>query len=73
MIVGDLVSGSAQLAEAGKKLLMHWELTTEQWHDKTSEKFEETYLEPLQPVVRMTLDAIGRLAETLERAQRECS
>jgi len=73
MIVGDLVSGSAQLAEASKKLLMHWELATEQWHDKTSEKFEEIHLAPLQPLVRMTLDAIGRLAETLERAQRECS
>jgi hypothetical protein len=73
MIVGDLVSGSGKLAEALKNLQLQWTTTNEAWRDSAAKKFEENHLAPLQPYVRLTLDAISRLAETLERAQRECS
>jgi hypothetical protein len=72
MIVGDLVSGAGKLAETMKTLRLHWDETKEVWHDAASRDFEEKRLEPLEPCVRLTLDAVSRLAETLERAQREC-
>ena len=73
MIVGDLVTGAAKLADALKNLHMHWEDTKEQWQDAACRRFEEEHLAPLEPQVHLTLDAITRLADVLERAQRECS
>jgi hypothetical protein len=73
MIVGDLVSGAGRLAEAMKDLQLHWEETKEQWRDIACERFERDHLVDLEPRVRLTFDAVSRLAETLDRAQRECS
>ncbi len=73
MIVGDLVSGAAKMAGALKDLQMHWEIAKEQWRDISAKRFEERHLAELEPLVRLTFDAISRLAETLDRAQRECS
>jgi hypothetical protein len=73
MIVGDLVSGGGKMAAAMKDLSAHWLETKDDWNDITARRFEEAYLAQLEPLVRMTLDAISRLAESLERAQRDCS
>lgn len=73
MIVGDLVSGAGRLAEAMKDLNLHWEETKEQWRDTACRKFEKDHLVELEPLVRLTFDAVARLADTLDRAQRECS
>lgn len=73
MIVGDLVTGAAKLSDALKNLHIHWEETKEQWQDAACRRFEEEHLAPLEPQVHLTLDAIARLADVLERAQRECS
>jgi hypothetical protein len=73
MIVGDLVTGGQKLSEALKNLQLHWEATKEHWQDAASRRFEEQHLITLEPKVHLTLDAIARLAEVMERAQRECS
>jgi hypothetical protein len=73
MIVGDLVSGAGRLAEAMKDLQFHWEETKEQWRDIACQRFEKDHLIDLEPLVRLTFDAVSRLAETLDRAQRECN
>jgi len=73
MIVGDLVSGAGRMAEAMKDLQLHWEETKQQWRDLACKRFEEDHLVDLEPLVRLTFDAVSRLAETLDRAQRECS
>ena len=43
-----------------------------QWEDATSRAFEEKYLVPMEPKFRRALEAIHHLAETLQRAQRDC-
>ena len=58
MIVGDLVTGAAKLADALKNLHMHWDDTKEQWQDAACRRFEEEHLAPLEPQVHLTLDAI---------------
>jgi len=73
MIVGDLVSGAAKLAGAMKDLQLHWTETKEEWRDIAAKHFEEDHLAELEPLVRLTFDAVSRLAETLDRAQRECA
>ena len=72
MRIGDLNSGSARLHVALKNLLLRWEQTKEVWTDQTSRTFEEEHLVPIEPQVKTTLETIGRLAEVLDKAQREC-
>ena len=43
------------------------------WQDAACRRFEEDHLVPLEPKVHLTLDAVARLAEALERARRECN
>jgi hypothetical protein len=73
MIVGDLVTGAAKLSGSLKNLSLHWDETKEQWQDVACRRFEEDHLAPLEPKIRLTLDAVARLADALERAQRDCS
>ena len=45
----------------------------EQWEDDQSRQFDEEFLAPLETKVRRALDAIHHLAESLSKAERECS
>jgi hypothetical protein len=45
----------------------------DQWDDAMHRKFEERFLLPLEGKVRRALDVIHHLAETLRKAERECS
>jgi len=72
MKIADLTTGSAKIASAFASLRVRWEDTKEHWHDDNRRRFEENYLEPLEPQVVAALEAIGRLAEVLSRAEREC-
>jgi hypothetical protein len=72
MNIADLTTGSAKIASAYKALKLHWEATKEDWRDDNCRRFEETYLEPLEPQIKITLEAIMNLAELYTRAEREC-
>jgi hypothetical protein len=43
------------------------------WKDRVRQEFEEKYLAELQERVRSTMDAMDRLAEVIDRAERDCS
>ena len=47
------------------------EVARETWDDARSRSYHETHIEPLMPAVKDTLDALGRLAEVLDRACRD--
>jgi hypothetical protein len=72
MRIADLTTGTAKMATAYKTMRLHWDVTTEQWQDANQRRFEERFLNPLDPQLRSALEAIGRLAEILNRAEREC-
>jgi hypothetical protein len=42
------------------------------WNDKSRHHFEAEHIEEITPTVRLTLDAINRLAEVFARAERAC-
>ena len=44
----------------------------EAWSDETYTRFIETYLEPIEPRMQTMIDAIHRLAEVLNTAERQC-
>ncbi|MGA1618789.1 MAG: hypothetical protein EBS83_07815 [Planctomycetia bacterium] len=67
----DLSSGAAKLALAVKHLGIKWDQATDTWNDATAKQFHEEFLVPLTPEVKQMLEAIGRLAEILDRAERD--
>jgi uncharacterized protein YukE len=71
MRIGDLSSGASKLASALKQINLKWDAATETWHDVRAKSFHQENIEPLLPNVKDTLDAVGRLAEVLDRAARE--
>jgi len=68
----DLRTGASRLEEAMKDLKAARLRITEQWHDQTSQEFQETYLDPLDPLLERTLEAIQRMADVLAKAERDC-
>ena len=72
MNIADLTTGSAKIASAYKALKLHWEATKEEWRDDNCRRFEETYLEPLEPQIKIAMEAIMNLGELYGRAERDC-
>jgi hypothetical protein len=68
----DLTSGVGRMKQATKILREQWLLTREVWTDETARKFEEQYLQPLLPQMQLTLAAVNRFAEVMEKAEKEC-
>jgi hypothetical protein len=68
----DLTSGVGRMKQATKILREQWLLTREVWADETARKFEEQYLQPLLPQMQLTLAAVNRFAEVMEKAEKEC-
>jgi hypothetical protein len=68
----DLTSGAAKLELAMQSLAATVAETEEHWDDETYASFRQTYLAPLEPKVRMALDAMHTLAALLHRAERAC-
>ncbi|MEO1497315.1 MAG: hypothetical protein AAFV43_09210 [Planctomycetota bacterium] len=67
----DLETGAGRIRLALKDLERVWEDAAEEWSDEASAAFREQHLEPLTPIVKNALDAIGRMRHLLHEAQRE--
>ncbi len=72
MRLWDLNGGAAKLELAHKTLQTKVADIGEAWSDETYTRFIETYLEPIEPRMQTMLDAIHRLAEVLNTAERQC-
>jgi uncharacterized protein YukE len=72
MRLWDLTGGAAKLELALKTLRTKAADIGEAWNDEPYARFIETYLEPLEPRMQTMLDAIHRLAEVLNAAERQC-
>lgn len=68
----DLNTGASILEDALKTLQTVRSETTAVWNDETNRKFQEEYLDSLEPRVRRVVDAIRRLADVMVRAERDC-
>ena len=68
----DLYTGAARLSDALVQLETAWARVRVSWNDEARRHFEEEHLAPITPTIRLTLDAVNRLAEVLSRAEREC-
>jgi hypothetical protein len=68
----DLTAGAGKLDMALETLHTAGVEVEKSWNDEANRKFQEMYLVPLKPKVHALLDAIQRLAEVLDTADRHC-
>ena len=68
----DLQSGVGRLQRETKHLADRWQETKQDWDDQASRQFEEKYLAPLLPQVKLTLAAVHQLIEVMGEAEKEC-
>ena len=73
MSLVDLSSPAGKIHTALKDLQIAWGHATEKWRDENSRHFEEQYLMPLAMSAKLSLDAIGRMSEQIQRAEQACS
>ncbi len=67
----DLDSAAGRINLGIKDLGHVWEEVSEEWNDSVSRAFFEERLEPVAPIVKNALDAVGRMRTLLHEAQRE--
>jgi len=72
MKVVDMHTGAAQLTDALVQLETAWDRVQLSWNDDARRHFESEHLATISPTIRMTLDAVNRLADVLSKAEREC-
>lgn len=69
----DLQSGAGRIRRALEHLEIAWNEASTEWNDEASRAFAEQHLEPIIPIVKTSLDAIGRMDLLLREAQRDCT
>lgn len=69
----SLYDGKAKLAYAAERLALRWSEAQEKWNDPVSREFEKQHLATLEPHLRTAQSAIDRLAELMQRVERDCS
>jgi hypothetical protein len=65
-------TSAAQIRDAMHELLTAWNDVQPHWNDGVSRRFCETYLEPLAPLVKLSLDSIANTARMIDQMHREC-
>lgn len=68
----DLDTDAAYLRDALDDLLLAWQQTAASWNDAVSRAYCDQHLEPLGPVVKLSLDATSRMSQIVEQMRRDC-
>jgi hypothetical protein len=68
----DFISPAARLEDSLRQLEMAWTATREHWNDPISQKVEDEYLVPLHGQIRSLLDAVGKMAHIMRKAEQDC-
>jgi uncharacterized protein YukE len=67
----DLSAALQRLKRATRELQDSWSETRQEWNDQASRDFEDQYLEPIMPQLRLLLAASTEFEETLRLVRRE--
>ena len=71
-MICDLNSGVSRLQKSLRHINERWAATKEHWNDQVSREFEEEFLQPLVPRIKLTLAAVHAMAELFHDAENEC-
>ena len=72
MRLWDLTGGAAKLELALQTLQTKTADIGDAWSDEAYDRFLETYIEPIEPRMKTLIDAIHRLSDVLNTAERQC-
>ncbi len=61
-----------KIGSATKDLMALWSNTQVHWNDANSQRFEETYLRPLEMDMRVATSAMDQMGALLSQIKREC-
>lgn len=61
-----------RLQQTLKELGQRWEKVNEDWDDQVARDFHDTFLKPLEPKVKTTMDAMEEMSELLRKMKRDC-
>ncbi|MEN1681443.1 MAG: hypothetical protein AAGJ46_17825 [Planctomycetota bacterium] len=67
----DLYTGAGRIRHGLEELTLAFEASADGWDDSVREKFYEERIEPILPIVKNALDAVGRMQQLLSEAQRD--
>ncbi len=68
-----VVAGSSRLKQTIRVLRDHWLVTGETWSDAVRRRFEDRYLQPLDPATDAAVIGLQKLADVLDQVRRDCS
>ena len=68
----SIESSRTRLQQSIKELMLKWDKANAYWDDKVSRDFKETVLNPLEPKIRVTMEAMEEMSVLLHRLKREC-
>ena len=65
-------SSRNRLQQSIKELLIKWDKASAFWDDKVSRDFKKEVLDPLEPKVRITMEAMEDMSVLLKSLKRAC-
>ncbi len=68
----SIESSRTRLQASIKELMLKWDKANAYWDDKVSRDFKETVLNPLEPKIRVTMEAMEEMSGLLHRLKRDC-
>jgi len=69
----NVMAGSNRLRHSIKALQDHWLAAGATWGDEVARRFEERYLNPLDPATDAALAGLLKFGEVLDRVRRDLS
>ena len=69
----SLPAGMASLTDARRTLNARWEELRRTWDDEAAERFEQTFITPMDEDLRRAIHAMAQVQDAARRAQRECN
>ena len=61
-----------RLQQTLKDLMHRWEKATETWDDQVSRDFQQSYLNPLPPRIKTTMESMQGMSDLLRKMKRDC-
>jgi hypothetical protein len=60
------------LTDSVRALRREWQRCRQSWDDRNAQRFEETFIAPIEPASRQALEAMERLGNAADDARRAC-
>jgi len=66
-------SGRAVIIDATKQLKHAWQRARDTWNDPVADRFEEEFLDEIEPRAQQAAAAMAKMQEVIARLRQECS